>query len=94
MDIYIYIAVIVAIIVRLVLMKGSFVLPTIYRRGDEMSFNLGSISTIIIAIIAALALMYTKPELFASPIVAFLTAYTSPQLVDGVITSVVRNTQK
>lgn len=93
MDIIIYVAVIIAIIVRLVLMKGSFVLPTIYRRGNEMTFNLGSISTIIIAIIAAAGMMYSNPELFSNPLVAFLTAYTAPQLVDGVITSVVRNTQ-
>lgn len=91
MDIMIYVAIIVAIVVRLVLMRGSFTLPTFYRRDDEMSFNLGSISTIIIAIIAALGLMYTSPELFASPYVAFITAYTAPQIVDGVITSGARN---
>ena len=48
MDIIVYIAVILAIIVRLVIMRGTFVLPTIYKRGNEMTFNLGSISTIII----------------------------------------------
>jgi len=90
-DILIYVAIIAAIIVRLVLMKGSFTLPTFYRRGDEMSFNLGSISTIIVAIVAALGLMSTSPELFASPFVAFITCYTAPQLVDGVITSGARN---
>lgn len=92
MDIIIYVVVIFAIIVRLVLMRGSFTLPTIYKRGNEMSFNLGSISTIIIGIVAALGLMYTSPEQFASPLMAFLTAYTAPQLVDGIATSVVRNT--
>lgn len=90
-DILVYIAVITAIIVRLVLMRGSFTLPTFYRRGDEMSFNLGSISTIIIAIIAAFGLMSASPELFANPFVAFVTTYTTPQLVDGVITSGARN---
>lgn len=94
MDIIIYITVIIAIIVRLVLMRGTFVLPTVYRRGNEMSFNLGSVSTIIIGIIAALGLIYTNPELFESPLVAFLTAYTAPQIVDGVITSIVRNTKE
>ena len=44
MDAMIYVAIIVAIVARLVLMRGSFTLPTFYRRGDEMSFNLGSIS--------------------------------------------------
>lgn len=90
-DILIYVAIVAAIIVRLVLMRGSFTLPTFYRRGDEMSFNLGSISTIIVAIVAALVLMSTSPELFASPFVAFITCYTTPQLVDGVITSGARN---
>ncbi len=91
MNTMIYIAIILAIIVRLVLMRGSFVLPTFYRRDNEMSFNLGSISTIIIGIVAALGLMYTSPELFASPFVAFMTSYTAPQIVDGVITSGARN---
>lgn len=91
MDIMIYIAILIAIIVRLVLMRGSFILPTFYRRDNEMSFNLGSISTIIVALIAALTLMYTSPDLFASPLVAFMTAYTAPQIVDGVITSGARN---
>lgn len=91
MDIMVYIAIIFAIILRLVIMRGSFVLPTFYRRDNEMSFNLGSISTIIIALVAAWGLMYTQPDLFASPFVAFMTAYTAPQIVDGVITSGARN---
>ena len=91
MDIMIYVAIIIAIIVRLVLMRGSFTLPTFYRRDNEMSFNLGSISTIIVALIAAFGLMASSPELFANPFVAFMTAYTAPQLVDGVITSGARN---
>lgn len=86
MEIVIYIAVILAIIVRLVIMKGKFTLPTFYKNGNEVSFNLGSIATIIIAIVAALGLMYTYPEQFASPIMAFMTTYAAPQIVDGVIT--------
>ena len=91
MDTMVYVAIIVAIIFRLVIMRGSFVLPTFYRRDNEMRFNLGSISTIIIAILAAFGLMYASPELFTSPYVAFVTAYTAPQIVDGVITSGARN---
>lgn len=86
MEIIVYIAVIVAIVLRLVIMKGNFVLPTFYKIGNEVSFNLGSISTIIIAIIAALGLMYTYPEQFANPYMAFVTTYAAPQLVDGIIT--------
>lgn len=94
MDIMVYIAIIVAIVVRLVLMRGSFTLPTFYRRDNEMSFNLGSISTIVVAIVAAFGLMYASPELFANPFVAFVTTYTTPQILDGVITSGARNFMK
>lgn len=92
-DIAIYAAVIVAIIFRLIIMKGSFVLPTFYKNGNEVSFNLGSISTIIIGLIAAFALMQTNPELFSNWYVAAVTAYTAPQVVDGVITAGTRFAQ-
>ena len=36
--------------------------------------------------------MITSPELFASPLVAFLTTYSAPQILDGVATFGVRNT--
>ena len=87
MDTMVYVAIIVAIIFRLVIMRRSFVLPTFYRRDNEMSYNLGSISTIIIAIPASFGLMYASPELFTSPYVAFVTAYITQQIVDGVTTS-------
>lgn len=87
MDIAIYCVIIVAIIFRLIIMKGTFVLPTFYRNGKEVSFNLGSITTIIIGIAAAIGLGYAQPELFANPYVAFVTAYTAPQITDGVITA-------
>ena len=92
MDIIVYATVIVAIIFRLVIMKGTFTLPTIYKNGNEVSFNLGSVSTIIIGLVAAFSLMMASPELFSNPVVAFLTTYTAPQIVDGVTTFAVRNT--
>lgn len=92
-DIYVYLAVIIAIIFRLVIMKGSFVLPTFYKNGNEVSFNLGSITTIIIGLLAAFALMQTNPDLFSNWYVAAITAYTAPQIVDGVITAGTRFTQ-
>ena len=66
----VYVVVIIAIIFRLIIMKGSFVLPTFYRNGNEVTFNLGSVATIIVAILAALALMEAQPELFANWYVA------------------------
>ena len=92
-DITIYAVVIIAIVFRLIIMKGTFVLPTFYRNGEEISFNLGSISTIIIGLAAAIGLMQTNPELFANWYVAGITAYTAPQIVDGVITAGTRYSQ-
>ena len=86
-DITIYIAVIVAIIFRLIIMKGSFVLPTFYKTDDTLTFNLGSIGTIIIGLIAAFTLMASSPELFSNVYVAAITAYTAPQIVDGIVTA-------
>lgn len=91
MDIMIYVVIVVAIIFRLVIMRGSFTLPTFYRRGNEMSFNLGSVFTIIVGILSAIALMKTSPQLFANPFVTFVTCYSAPQIVDGVFTSGARN---
>ena len=87
MDTTICIAVIVAIVFRLIIMKGSFVLPTFYRNGNEVTFNLGSVTTIIIGLASAFVLAQTQPELFSNVYVAMITAYTAPQIVDGVITA-------
>ena len=86
-DIIIYAVVIFAVIFRLVIMKGTFVLPTFYKVGNQATFNLGSVSTIIIGILAAFVLMYTQPESFVNPLTAFLVTYSAPQIVDGVITA-------
>lgn len=86
-DITIYIAVIVAIVFRLIIMKGTFVLPTFYKSDDTLTFNLGSIGTIIIGVVAALTLMASSPELFSNMYVAAMTAYTAPQIVDGIVTA-------
>lgn len=86
-DVVIYVAIIAAIIFRLIIMKGTFVLPTFYRVGDEATFNLGSIATIIIALVAAFSLMYASPESFTDPWAAFFITYAAPQITDGVITA-------
>ena len=90
MDILVIVAVIVVLIYRLVIMKGNFVLPTFYKEGNNVSFNLGSITTIIVGLVAAFVLMQSQPELFANWYVAAITAYTAPQIVDGTITAVTR----
>lgn len=85
-DISVYVAVIVAICVRVYLMRGSFVLPTFYKLGNEASFNLGSLTSIIVGLIAALSLMEVQPDLFANWFAAGLTAYSAPQIVDAIVT--------
>ena len=85
-DLTILLVVIIVIAARVYLMKGNFVLPTFYKEGNRVSFNLGSIGTIIIGLVAALSLMNANPELFANPYVAGITAYSSPQIVDAIIT--------
>lgn len=87
MDITIYIAIIVAIIFRVIIMKGNFVLPTFYRTGDNVSFNLGSITTVIVGVIAAIVLANAQPDLFANWYVAAITAYTAPQITDSIISA-------
>lgn len=85
-DITVYAAVIGAILLRVYLMKGSFTLPTFYKVGNNVSFNLGSLTSIIVGLIAALGLMQAQPDLFANWYVAGITAYSAPQIVDSIVT--------
>ena len=85
MDSYIFLAIILGIGLRVYTMKGYFIMPQFYIEKDEKRFNLGSIATILIGIAAALSMAYTMPESFSNPIIAGITAYTAPQLVDVLI---------
>lgn len=85
-DLTILLVVIIVIAARVYLMKGNFILPTFYKEGNKISFNLGSIGTIIIGLVAALSLMNSNPELFANWYVAGITAYSAPQIIDAIIT--------
>lgn len=85
-DLTIILVVIIVIAVRVYLMKGNFILPTFYKEGNKVSFNLGSIGTIIIGLVSAFMLMQSQPELFANWYVAGITAYSAPQIVDSIIT--------
>jgi len=90
-DIYVYLAIIIGVIVRVYLMKGKFVLPTWYKIGKDVSFNLGSLSSIIIGVVAALILIESNPGMLAASsvptwFIAGITAYSSPQVVDAIIT--------
>lgn len=90
----IYVAIFVAIIFRLVIMKGSFILPTFYRNGNELTFNLGSISTIIIGLVAAFGLVMSNPEQYSNWLSAGMAAYVAPQVTDAIITAGTRYKDK
>ena len=91
-DILICIAVIIAVAARVYLMKGKFILPTFYKVGNEISFNLGSLWSIVIGVAAAFILLATNPSLLTTNTIlptcaiAGLTAYSAPQVVDAIIT--------
>lgn len=85
-DITVYIAVVVAILLRVYLMRGNFVLPTFYKLGGVNSFNLGSLTSVIIGLISAFTLMQAQPDLFANWFVAGITAYSAPQIADAIVT--------
>lgn len=90
---YIFLAIVFGIGLRVYTMKGYFTMPQYYIENDEKRFNLGSIATILIGITAALSLAYAIPESFSNPIIACITAYTAPQLVDVLISKETTNSQ-
>ena len=93
MNLYIFLAIIIGIGLRVYTMKGYFTIPQFYIENDEQRFNLGSIATILIGLAAALSMMYTMPESFSNPIIAGMTAYTAPQIVDVLISKETTNSQ-
>ena len=90
---YIFLAIVFGIGLRVYTMKGYFTMPQYYVEKDETRFNLGSIATILIGIAAALSMAYAMPESFSNPIIACITAYTAPQLVDVLISKETTNSQ-
>ena len=85
MSLYILLAIIFGVGLRVYTMKGYFTIPQFYIENDEKRFNLGSIATIIIGVVAALSMAYTMPDSFSNPIIAGITAYTAPQIIDVLI---------
>ena len=82
--VYVYVAIILAILVRIWIMSGYSALP-FYKDGK---FQLNIVGTVVMAFITAYALMITSPSLFADPVVTFITVYTMPHLFDNVVTKI------
>jgi len=85
MNLYILLAIIFGVGLRVYTMKGYFTVPQFYIENDEKRFNLGSIATIIIGVVAALSMAHAMPNSFSNPIIAGITAYTAPQVIDVLI---------
>lgn len=80
MDIYILIAIILAVIVRIIIMPGYFVLP----QKVEGKWQLNTLGTVIIGLVGAFALFNSNPEYFATPLGAFVFVYITPHLIDAI----------
>lgn len=86
MEITVIIAVIVAIVLRVIVQKGNFILPKVYREGDNVRFNWGSVGVIVVAIIAVFGTGYFDPNIYTTPVTAFFAAYTLPAVSDAIAT--------
>lgn len=80
MDVYIILAVVLAIIIRIVIMPGYFVLP----QKVDGKWQLNTIGTIIIAMVAVVFAYNADPTVFATPIAAFVLTYATPYAIDAV----------
>lgn len=83
--------IIIAIIVRIVIQKGNFVLPTIYREENIVRFNWGSLGVIIVGIVAVILSGSIDPNILQSPISIFAVVYTCPALSDAIATKILPN---
>lgn len=84
----IYLAVVVGIALRILIQRGSFVLPTVYKEGNNVRFNFGTLGVIVVSIIAVFTGGLIDISVMSNPFVAFITAYGLPALVDGAATKV------
>ncbi len=80
MDPYIILAIVLAIIVRIIIMPGYFVLP----QKVDGKWQLNTIGTVIVAFVGILTIYNTNQEYFATPLGAFVFAYAVPYAIDAV----------
>lgn len=88
MNLLIFLAILIAIILRIWIEKGYFLLPKIYSKNGKTYFQLNIIGTIFTALITVFILYQAQPELFSTFIGALVTSYTVPHLFDNIVTKV------
>ncbi|WP_297898218.1 hypothetical protein [Methanobrevibacter sp.] len=88
MNLLIFLAILIAIVLRIWIEKGYFLLPKIYTKDGKTYFQLNILGTVFTALITVLILYQAQPELFTSFIPALVTAYTVPHLFDNIVTKV------
>ncbi|OQD58717.1 hypothetical protein MBBAR_10c00580 [Methanobrevibacter arboriphilus JCM 13429 = DSM 1125] len=91
MDLLIFLAILIAIVIRIWIEKGYFLLPKVYTKSGKTYFQLNIIGTICTALITVLILYQAQPELFRTFIGALITAYTIPHLFDNVVSKAIPN---
>lgn len=91
-NIEIIIVAIIAILARIYIQKGSFILPTIYKEGNNVRFNWGSVGVLIVGILTVFFGGFIDPNILNGPITTqnlittFSLVYTLPALTDGIAT--------
>ncbi len=93
-SIEVIIAVIIAIVLRVIIQRGSFTLPTVYKEGSDVRFNFGTLGVVVVAIAAFFAGGYIDPNITMSPLSAFMLAYATPAVIDGAVTQALPGTDE
>lgn len=88
MNLLIFLAILIAIILRIWIEKGYLLLPKICNKNGKTYFQLNIIGTIFTALITVFILYQAQPELFSTFIGALVAAYTVPHLFDNIVTKV------
>lgn len=91
-NIEIILTAIVAILVRIYIQKGSFTLPTMYKEGNNVRFNWGSLGVLVVGILTVFLGGFLDPALLTGPVTTanivttFSLVYTLPALSDAIVT--------
>ena len=95
-NVFIIIAIVLAVILRILLKNGyEFILPKIVVNSEgKTKFELNSLGTILISLIAVLTIYQATPEGFITPAAAFLTAYGSNSIIENIGTKIMPNKEQ
>lgn len=90
-SIEVIIVAIIAIIARILIQNKSFVLPTVYREGNVVRFNWGSLGVIVVGLLTIVVGGDLDPSVLTSPLAVFSLVYTLPAISDAIATELIPN---